>query len=75
MQITITTATPLNKSQRDRLVAAITKKHGSEMTIEEIVDSALIGGLQVTLGTRKLDTSIHTKLATLQAQLKDSSHA
>lgn len=65
----IETAFAMNDAQVDELVGLLAKKFGLRLKPEVKVDSALIGGVRVTVGDHVLDTSVRTQLARMQAAL------
>ena len=67
----ITAAHPLSSSQKTELQAAINGATGKQAAMEIAVDPALIGGLVVKLGSLQIDTSLRTKLSTLELALKE----
>lgn len=69
MNVTITSAIELSAAQRKTLVTALEKKYGNSLTIEEIVNENLIGGVRVTVGSRQLDASVRGKLHKLESQV------
>lgn len=64
-------AFPLDDAQmaalRDSLRAAV----GREVKVNVKVDNALLGGMIVRVGSRMVDTSLRTKLASLRLALKE----
>ncbi|MGV6846802.1 MAG: F0F1 ATP synthase subunit delta [Marinibacterium sp.] len=67
----VTSALPLTKAQTTRLAAELKKSAGRDVNIQTIVDESLVGGLIVTLGSKMVDTSIRSKLASLQNAMKE----
>ncbi len=67
----VTSAHPLKVAQQKSLKAALKSVTGKTVTLEESVDPALIGGLVVKVGSRMIDTSIRTKLNSLQTRMKE----
>lgn len=67
----VTTASVLTKAQADKLAAAIKAKTGKSVKLNVAVDEALIGGLIVKVGSTMIDTSIRSKLASLQNSMKE----
>lgn len=64
-------ARPLSDAQRDQLLAILSDKTGRTVKLDVEVDESLIGGLVVRVGSRMIDTSIRTKLASLQNIMKE----
>lgn len=67
----VTTAQPLTAEQEARLVATLSEKVGKTVKLETTVDDSLIGGLVVKVGSKMIDTSIRSKLASLQNAMKE----
>ena len=68
--VTVTSAHPLTDDQAARLRDTIARAEGRAITLERRVDPALLGGLVVQIGSRRIDSSIKTKLAALSAAMK-----
>ncbi len=66
----VTSAQPLTDAQRDNLAAALKQAVGRDVTIETSVDESLIGGMIVRVGSRMVDFSLSTKLASLRLSMK-----
>ena len=67
----VTAARPLTGAQRDELLSILREKTGQNIKLDVRVDESLIGGLVVKVGSRMIDTSIRTKLASLQNIMKE----
>lgn len=67
----VTTAKALSDKQKTALAAALKESAGREVKINQIVDESLIGGLVVKLGSKRIDTSIRSKLQALQNTMKE----
>lgn len=70
VQAEVTTASPLDNSQQNMLVAELQSITGKKINIEYKVDGSLIGGAVTRLGSVVYDGSIKTKLKAIQQQLK-----
>lgn len=66
----VISAGPLSTSQGARLAAMLESALGSNVAIEARVDSEILGGLIVRVGSRMVDSSLRTKLQKLQFALK-----
>ncbi|TFD52978.1 F0F1 ATP synthase subunit delta [Cryobacterium sp. Hh11] len=66
---TITSASVLTPGQLDRLRKSLQERHGRALTINQVVDPALVGGVRVQIGDLVIDGSIATRLADLRLQL------
>ena len=58
----ITSAFALSDAQVNELMATLEKKFGRKLNPSVKVDSALIGGVRVTVGDEVLDTSVRARL-------------
>ena len=63
-------AKPISKNQTLDLESAVSKALGRSVTVDVEVDPALIGGLQLKMGSRLVDASIRTKLNNLTNLMK-----
>ncbi len=66
---TVQTATPLTAAQKQRLVVSLSHTAGHDVTINEVVDPSVIGGVRVVLGDRVIDGTVSSKLAALRLAL------
>lgn len=66
---TITSASVLTPAQLSRLQKNLQERHGRALTINQVVDPALVGGVRVQIGDLVIDGSIATRLADLRLQL------
>jgi F-type H+-transporting ATPase subunit delta len=67
----VTSAKALTKAQSDKLAKTLKAKLGKTVTINATVDESLIGGLVVKVGSKMIDTSIRSKLNSLQNVMKE----
>jgi F-type H+-transporting ATPase subunit delta len=67
----VTAAKALTRAQTDKLARTLKASVGKDVKINLAVDEALIGGLVVKVGSKMIDTSIRSKLATLQNAMKE----
>jgi len=67
----VTSAKALTKAQSDKLAKTLTASMGNTVTINATVDESLIGGLVVKVGSKMIDTSIRSKLNSLQNVMKE----
>ncbi|MGB3176833.1 MAG: F0F1 ATP synthase subunit delta [Albidovulum sp.] len=67
----VTAATTLTKAQSDKLAASLQKAVGKTVKLNTTVDETLIGGLIVKVGSKMIDSSIRSKLASLQNVMKE----
>ena len=67
----VTSASALSDAQLSQLADTLKTKFGKDVKIESAVDESLIGGLIVKVGSKMIDTSIRSKLASLQNAMKE----
>lgn len=67
----VTTPAALSAEQADKLAASLSKTFGKTVKLVTTVDESLIGGLIVKVGSKMIDTSIRSKLASLQNVMKE----
>ena len=67
----VTAAAELTKAQAEKLAASLMKTVGKTVKLNTTVDESLIGGLIVKVGSKMIDTSIRSKLASLQNVMKE----
>ena len=63
-------AKPISKEQTLDLESAVSKSLGRSVSVDVEVDPALIGGLQLKIGSKLVDASIRTKLNNLTNIMK-----
>jgi F-type H+-transporting ATPase subunit delta len=66
----VTSAEPLSAQQLDDLRAALKSSLGRDVALITRVDSSILGGLIVKVGSRMMDNSLKTKLQTLKIAMK-----
>lgn len=67
----VTSATPLSDANLTALKKALKETTGKDVKISPTVDPSLIGGLIVKVGSRMIDTSLRTKLNSLNHSMKE----
>ena len=67
----VASAKELTKTQAKKLAETLKAKVGQDVKISATVDESLIGGLVVKVGSKMIDTSIASKLDTLQNAMKE----
>jgi F-type H+-transporting ATPase subunit delta len=67
----VISAKALTKAQTEKLAKTLKASTGKTVTLNETVDESLIGGLVVKVGSRMIDTSIRSKLNSLQNAMKE----
>lgn len=66
---TVTTATPLTDAQATQLVRLLSAKYGRDVSLNTVVDSAVVGGLRVQIADDVIDASVSARLAELRQRL------
>lgn len=66
----VTSAEPLSGQQIEDLKAALKSSLGRDVALSTRVDSSILGGLIVKVGSRMMDNSLKTKLQTLKIAMK-----
>jgi F-type H+-transporting ATPase subunit delta len=59
---TVRVAKPLSSDQRNRLQAALSQKIGREVTIQEVIDPDILGGVRVELGDEVFEGTVADRL-------------
>jgi F-type H+-transporting ATPase subunit delta len=59
---TVRVAKPLTEDQRDRLVRALTNQIGRQVTIQEVIDPDILGGVRVELGDEVFEGTVSGRL-------------
>ena len=67
----VVSAKTLTKVQSDKIAEAIKKRVGKEIKINASVDETIIGGIVIKVGSKMIDTSIRSKLSSLQTAMKE----
>ena len=67
----VVSAKALTKAQADKLAKTLKASTGKDVTLNATVDESLIGGLVVKVGSRMIDTSVRSKLNSLQNAMKE----
>lgn len=71
MTAEVVSAAPLSADQERRLADTLARKSGKTVKLNTRVDEGLIGGMIVKLGSQMIDSSIRSKLASLQNVMKE----
>lgn len=66
---TVYTATPLPAAQETRLRDALASRYGGEISVNQVIDPTVIGGLRVQIADDVIDGSISARLADLRQKL------
>lgn len=68
----VTSAVPLDDSQRARLAAALSRATGKEVEIHVMVDPSILGGLVAKVGDRLIDGSVFGRLERMREQIESA---
>ncbi|MDQ0645169.1 F0F1 ATP synthase subunit delta [Microbacterium murale] len=66
---TVHTAAPLSAAQRTRLGASLAARYDGQVSINEVIDPSVVGGLRVQVADDVIDGSISARLADLRQKL------
>lgn len=66
---TVHTAGPLSEAQRTRLSDSLSRRYGGNVSLNEVIDPTVIGGLRVQVADDIIDGSISARLAELRQKL------
>lgn len=66
----VKSAVPLTDEQKTALTEKLKASVGKDVKLDAKVDASLLGGLVVKIGSRMFDSSLKTKLASMQVALK-----
>lgn len=67
----VTSAATLTGEQKNRLAETLKGRMGKDIKLNATVDESLIGGLIVKVGSKMIDTSIRSRLNSLQIAMKE----
>lgn len=67
-KVLVTSALELSAAQLKKIETAVIEKYGKPVTIETVIDETLLGGLQITIGSRLLDASIKGKIEQIRKE-------
>jgi F-type H+-transporting ATPase subunit delta len=67
----VTSAQPLTAAQVTALAETLRARIGKSVTLTQHVDSSLIGGLVVKVGSQMIDSSLKTKLTAMKIAMKE----
>ena len=68
----VTSAHPLSAKQLAELESRLRAREGRTIKLKSKVDPALLGGLVVTIGSKRIDSSIRTRLNSLSQAMKSA---
>ncbi|MFY1706317.1 F0F1 ATP synthase subunit delta [Tritonibacter scottomollicae] len=67
----VVSAKALTKTQSEKLAKTLAERVGKTVKINATVDESIIGGLVVKVGSKMIDSSIRSKLNSLQNAMKE----
>ena len=67
----VVSAKALTKAQNEKLAKTLSARVGKTVNINATVDESLVGGLVVKVGSKMIDTSIRSRLNSLQNAMKE----
>lgn len=65
----VTTAVPLSDEQIARLTTTLSKRYGTAVAINTVIDPSVVGGLRVQIADDVIDASVSSRLADLRQRL------
>ena len=65
----VTVARPLSDDQSQRLRGALSRQVGRDVTLQVVVDPAVMGGVRVQVGDEVIDGTVSHRLAAAERQL------
>ncbi|MET3635404.1 MULTISPECIES: F0F1 ATP synthase subunit delta [Curtobacterium] len=66
---TVITASPLSDGQAARVARGIAERYGKDVSVNQVVDPAVVGGVRVQVGGDVIDGTVSTRLSELRLQL------
>jgi F-type H+-transporting ATPase subunit delta len=69
--VEVVSAQKLTKHKMDELGQGLKKSTLKQVVVDRIVDSSILGGLVIRIGSKMIDTSIKSKLVKLKKQMKE----
>jgi F-type H+-transporting ATPase subunit delta len=72
LRASVTSATPLNDAQAQKLVDELERLTGKRIVLERLVDPSLIAGLVTRIGDHVIDASLSGRFEQLERRLSES---
>lgn len=70
-QVVVTTAFPLEKKQKEKVLQIAQKVVGATTAeLKEVIDPTVLGGIKITFGGVEYDATLSSKLTVVQQQLQ-----
>lgn len=66
---TVYAASPLGEHQLDRLRSGLSARYGSQISLNVVIDPAIVGGLRVEIGDEVIDATVSARLHELRQRL------
>ncbi|WP_457101417.1 F0F1 ATP synthase subunit delta [Microbacterium sp. P5_E9] len=66
---TVVSAVPLSDAQTERLTAALSQRYGADVSLNAVVDPAVIGGVRVQIADDVIDASVSSRISDLRKRL------
>ncbi|CAN5283945.1 hypothetical protein BH10PAT2_BH10PAT2_3960 [soil metagenome] len=72
-KVIVTTSVEPTAAQLEEIKKAVVKKYGKDISLESKIDSSILGGVQITIGSRQLDGSLKGKLNQIRKKFVQNS--
>lgn len=66
---TVITAAPLSDGQAARVARGIAERYGKDVSVNQVVDPAVVGGMRVQVGGDVIDGTVSTRLSELRLRI------
>jgi F-type H+-transporting ATPase subunit delta len=66
---TVYVAAPLSPAQETRLTEALSRRYGTNISLNTVLDTSVVGGVRVKVADDLIDASVSTRLADLRQRL------
>lgn len=68
-RLTLTSAQSLDRKEYDKLIERLERLYDTKFEVKQVLDPALIGGVRIMMGDRRIDASISGRLDALAREL------
>lgn len=68
-KVVITTAHPLSAASLKTIKEILFKKYGKDLELKTVLDSSVVAGAKILVGTQEIDATVARKLEVLRSQL------
>jgi len=72
-KVIVTTTVEPTASQLEAIKKAVIAKYGKSVEVESRIDASILGGIQITIGSRQLDGSLKGKLDQIRKKFVQNS--